>query len=167
MDKNSNAMAIQSNQTINSTDLPIDILENILFENEDLKRLIAHLNFSIKNNQSQSDDSLMVLEFWPWQVVLISLYSITAIASLLMNAITIYVLLSKKERLIPSILWKFLINLSIADMCMSIFCIPFSYTGVMLQRWIFFDFLCPIVNFAQVCSVFVSVWTLTIIGIDR
>jgi hypothetical protein len=27
--------------------------------------------------------------------------------------------------------------------------------------------LCPIVNFAQICSVFVSVWTLTIIGIDR
>jgi hypothetical protein len=109
--------------------------------------------------------SLDALEFWPWQVIIISLYSATAFISLGSNLVTIIVLL-KGDR-ISSELWKFLINLSVSDIAMSIFSIPFTYTGFMLGRWIFPPQLCPIVNFAQLCSVFVSVWTLTIIGIDR
>ncbi len=108
---------------------------------------------------------LDALEFWPWQVIIISLYSATAFISLGSNLVTIIVLL-KGDR-ISSELWKFLVNLSVSDIAMSIFSIPFTYTGFMLGRWIFPPHLCPIVNFAQLCSVFVSVWTLTIIGIDR
>ncbi|KPM07725.1 7 transmembrane receptor (rhodopsin family)-like protein 10 [Sarcoptes scabiei] len=50
---------------------------------------------------------------------------------------------------------------------MATFCIPFTYTNYMLGRWIFPTFLCPIIPFFQITSVSVSVWTLTIIGIDR
>jgi hypothetical protein len=60
-----------------------------------------------------------------------------------------------------------LLNLSISDLLMAIFSIPFTYTIFMLGRWIFPKFLCPCVQFAQLCSVFVSIYTLTAIGIDR
>lgn len=131
------------------------------------------LNASIYNNSNSNNSGhnlgelplLDALEFWPWQVLLICIYSATAFISLGSNIITIIVLL-KGDR-ISSELWKFLINLSFSDITMSLFSIPFTYTNYMLNRWIFPTPLCPIVNFMQLCSVFVSVWTLTIIGIDR
>jgi hypothetical protein len=122
------------------------------------------LKSSINNTRSELP-SLEALDFWPYQVILIILYSTTAFISLGFNIITIIVLL-KGDR-ISSELWKFLINLSISDITMATFSIPFTYTGFMLGRWIFPPQLCPFVQFAQLCSVFVSVWTLTAIGIDR
>jgi len=100
-----------------------------------------------------------------WQTLLIILYTTTAIVSLASNVITIIVLI-KGERF-SSELWKYLINLSVADITMAIFSIPFTYTMFMLGRWIFPTWLCPIVQFTQVFSVFISVYTLTVIGIDR
>jgi hypothetical protein len=127
----------------------------------------AKVSHNLTNNLTVSENlpPLDALELWPWQVIIISLYSATAFISLGSNLVTIIVLL-KGDR-ISSELWKYLINLSVSDIAMSIFSIPFTYTGFMLGRWIFPPQLCPIVNFAQLCSVFVSVWTLTIIGIDR
>jgi len=117
-------------------------------------------------NASTSDlPSLEALDFWPYQVILIILYSMTAFVSFGFNIITIIVLL-KGDRM-SSELWKFLINLSVSDIAMATFSIPFTYTGFMFGRWIFPPELCPVVQFAQLCSVFVSVWTLTAIGFDR
>ena len=129
-------------------------------------KLVAKFNNTAGNSTgSRPLPPLDALAFWPWQVTIISLYSTTAFVSLGSNLITIIVLL-KGDR-ISSELWKFLINLCISDIAMSIFSIPFTYTNFMFGRWLFLPMLCPVVNFAQLCSVFVSVWTLTIIGIDR
>ncbi|XP_054155174.1 RYamide receptor-like [Oppia nitens] len=122
----------------------------------------------VGNNISLSSSNIPALEalsFWPYQVLLIGLYSTTALISLSFNVVTILVLV-KGDRL-SSELWKFLVNLSAADITMATFSIPFTYTGFMLGRWIFPTFLCPIVQFVQLLSVFVSVWTLTAIGFDR
>ena len=128
--------------------------------------LVAKLNSTVADVKgSRSFPAQDARAFWPWQVTIISLYSTTAFVSLGSNLITIIVLL-KGDR-ISSELWKFLINLCISDIAMSIFSIPFTYTNFMFGRWLFPPQLCPVVNFAQLCSVFVSVWTLTIIGIDR
>lgn len=37
----------------------------------------------------------------------------------------------------------------------------------MLGRWVFHPLFCPFVQFMQILSVFVSIYTLTAIGIDR
>ena len=119
-------------------------------------------------NETQVDEELPrleALEFWPYQVILIVLYSTTAFISLTSNMITIVVLI-KGDR-ISSELWKYLVNLSVSDIVLSLLSIPFTYTSYMLNQWIFPTQLCPVVNFAQTCSVFVTVWTLTVIGIDR
>jgi len=116
------------------------------------------------SNSSEGLPDLKLLD-GHWQSFLIVLYTTTAIVSLASNIITIIVLV-KGERL-SSELWKYLINLSVADITMAIFSIPFTYTMFMLGRWIFPTWLCPIVQFTQVCSVFISVYTLTVIGIDR
>lgn len=114
----------------------------------------------------REDASVAIVAFWPWQLILISVYTLTSVLTLALNAMTIWVL-AHYGRTISAELWKFLVSLAVADISMSLFCIPFTYTNVLLQQWIFYDFLCPLVNFAQCCSIFVSVWTLTVIGIER
>ncbi|KAH7643102.1 myokinin receptor-like protein [Dermatophagoides farinae] len=112
-----------------------------------------------------NEPQLEALPFYPWQIILIMIYSTTAFISLGSNALTIIILLRNEQ--VSTELWKFLLNLSISDITMALFCIPFTYTNYMLGRWIFPHFLCPIIPFFQVTAVSVSIWTLTIIGIDR
>jgi hypothetical protein len=100
-----------------------------------------------------------------WQILLIVLYSLTAALSLIGNAIAIWVLMAGKRS--SRELRIFLVNLSLSDITMAIFSIPFTYTDFMLGRWIFLPQFCPVVQFMQLASVFVSVYTLTAIGIDR
>lgn len=133
---------------------------------------IWYMNKSITTNANitQEDQynnipNLEALEFYPWQIILISIYSTTAFISLSSNVLTIVILLRGKH--VSTELWKFLLNLSIADIVMATFCIPFTYTNYMLGKWIFPHFLCPIIPFLQTTSVSVSIWTLTVIGIDR
>ena len=108
---------------------------------------------------------LEALSFVPWQIILIVIYSSTAFISLGSNVLTIVILIRGQH--VSTELWKFLLNLSVADIMMAIFCIPFNYTSYMLGRWLLPNFLCPIINFVQITSVSVSILTLTAIGIDR
>lgn len=98
-----------------------------------------------------------------WQLCLAVLYSLTAITSFILNVATVIVL----SRIKRSELTKYLINLSVSDLLMSLFSIPFTYTEYMLGRWIFSSFLCPVVRFVVTLSVFVSVATMTVIGVNR
>jgi hypothetical protein len=82
---------------------------------------------------------LEALERMP-QIILIILYSTTAIVSFVSNSTVIFVLVFGKKS--SNELKKFLINLAIADMCMASMSIPFTYTDFMLGRWIFPSFLC-------------------------
>ncbi|XP_075678995.1 uncharacterized protein LOC113796972 [Dermatophagoides pteronyssinus] len=100
-----------------------------------------------------------------WQIIIIFLYTLTAALALFGNILAICALLfgrraSKELRI-------FLVNLSMSDIMMALFSIPFTYTDFMLGRWIFAPAFCPIVQQMQMTCVFVSVYTLTAIGIDR
>lgn len=119
----------------------------------------------LMNQTYYSEPQLEALPFYPWQIIMIIVYSTTAIISCGSNMLTIIILLRGEQ--VSTELWKFLLNLSISDITMATFCIPFTYTNYMLGRWIFPRFLCPIIPFLQITSVSVSIWTLTIIGIDR
>lgn len=99
------------------------------------------------------------------QRFLIGLYSLTAALALIGNVLAIVVL--TKGRRSSRDLRLFLINLSLSDILMAIFSIPFTFTNFIMGRWIFFPQTCPLVQSIQVVSVFVSIYTLTIIGIDR
>lgn len=125
-----------------------------------------HNHQKLHQQQQQPDYSpIETLPYWPNQVILITLYSSIAFASALLNSLAIAILW-RSESICPE-LYLYLINLSISDIVMSLLCIPFTYTSFILNRWIFSPVFCPVVNFAQICSVMVSIWTLVVIGIDR
>ncbi|KAG1655956.1 RYamide receptor [Nymphon striatum] len=101
----------------------------------------------------------------PLQTFLITLYSFTAIFSFAGNITVICVMIGGRRS--SRDLRYLLTNLALSDIMMAIFCIPFTYTEVLLNRWIFSIKFCPIVQFLQHCTVTSSVYTLTVIGIDR
>jgi len=101
----------------------------------------------------------------PAQWFLIVLYSITAAVALFGNVFAIVVLI-RGQRSSPQ-LRIFLVNLSMSDITMAIFSIPFTYTSFVMGRWFLAPSLCPLVQAIQVLSVFVSIYSLTLIGIDR
>ncbi|XP_053202617.1 neuropeptide Y receptor type 5-like [Panonychus citri] len=101
----------------------------------------------------------------PLQIFLICLYSLTALLAFGGNITAIWVLMAGKRS--SKELRIFLVNLAASDITMALFSIPFTYTSYMLNRWIFHPLFCPFVQFMTLCSVIVSVYTLTAIGIDR
>lgn len=99
------------------------------------------------------------------QAALIVIYTLTTALSVVGNLIVIIVFIfGKRSR---SDLRGFLINLACADLIMAVFCLPFTFTMVMLDNWIFSEPMCPIVLYMQTVSVTASVCTNMAIGIDR
>ena len=99
------------------------------------------------------------------QLFLFYLYSLTSLLALIGNLTVIFVECFGRRSALN--LRKFLINLAISDILLGVFCVPFTYTDFMLGRWIFPHWLCPIAQFVQVLSVFVTAFTLTFIGVER
>lgn len=100
-----------------------------------------------------------------YQIFLVALYSLTSVSALLGNVTVILVEMYGRHS--AHNLRYFLINLAISDIIIGVFCVPFTYTDFMLGRWIFPEFLCPVAQVVQLISVFVTAFTLTIIGIER
>ncbi|XP_038651789.1 neuropeptide Y receptor type 5-like [Scyliorhinus canicula] len=97
--------------------------------------------------------------------IIIIMYASATLLSLSGNILVIWVLtMGCRTRTDITV---FLINLAVADLTMAIFCIPLTFTEVLLQRWLFGELLCPLVRFAQILSVSVSIYTLMTIGVDR
>lgn len=139
---------MQSNQTVDTAQ-PVPLVYNELHFNA--TPITPNTSTNSHKNYGQFRKKESLLEGF-WAQVLIWSYSLTAICALVLNLGTIFVL-AHSERAISTELWRFLVNLSVADIGMAIFCIPFTYTEVMFQNWIFPSLLCPVVNFAQLCSV--------------
>ncbi|KPM10348.1 7 transmembrane receptor (rhodopsin family)-like protein 12 [Sarcoptes scabiei] len=114
--------------------------EVIIFENE---------SFSIDNFEIASKEL---------QLCLTILYSVTAALALIGNLLSIMVLL--KDQRSSRDLRLFLVNLSLSDILMSVFSIPFTYTDFIMGRWMFDPKLCPIVQSMQIVSPFIAnFWT--------
>ena len=99
------------------------------------------------------------------QYLLTTLYLLTSLFSFIGNIVSIVVLIVGK-RSSPE-LKKYLINLSISDILMALFSIPFTYTDFMLGRWVLPSILCPFAQFITIFSLCASVVTLTAIAIER
>ena len=107
---------------------------------------------------------LEALNSWK-QYLLTALYSSTSLFAFVGNIVSIIVLIVGK-RSSPE-LKKYLINLSISDILMALFSIPFTYTDFMLGRWTLPSILCPFAQFITIFSLCASVATLTAIAIER
>ena len=99
-------------------------------------------------------------------IILLSLlYGSISFVTVIGNALVILVI--AKNRQMRTVTNFFIANLSVADVIIGIFGIPFQFQAALLQRWDLPDFLCPVAPFIKDLTVNVSIITLTVISIDR
>ncbi|KAK4880920.1 hypothetical protein RN001_004239, partial [Aquatica leii] len=93
------------------------------------------------------------------------MYSIIFIVAMIGNGIICYIVVSSPR--MRSVTNYFIMNLAIGDILITIFCVPFTSVSYLQQYWSFGGFLCPVVNYSQAVSVFVSAYTMVAISVDR
>ncbi|XP_041369647.1 probable G-protein coupled receptor 83 [Gigantopelta aegis] len=97
--------------------------------------------------------------------ILIIAYSILCVISLFGNSLVCYVILKNKR--LHTATNFFIANLAISDLLVTCLNVPFNIIRHMMDDWLLGDFLCNLVNFSLMVSVYVSTYTLTVIAIDR
>lgn len=99
-----------------------------------------------------------------WQVALVILFSSTAIFSLVSNVLAIFILLN--QDCFTSELWKYLVNLSVADILMALFCIPVRLSPTKKQ-WLKSMAVSLIIFFIFIVQLrFIHAWPLDFSNLD-
>ncbi|KDR22267.1 Orexin receptor type 1, partial [Zootermopsis nevadensis] len=61
----------------------------------------------------------------------------------------------------------FLVNLSVADLLVTLICMPVAISQAVIKLWLYGEFMCKITYYLQGVSVGASVFTITAMSIDR
>lgn len=96
---------------------------------------------------------------------LILAYSVLFIISFCGNALVCYVIFRQKR--LYTVTNFFIANLAVADLFVTLVNVPFNIARNLMEEWPFGDFLCHLVNFSLMVSVYVSTFTLAAIALDR
>ncbi|KAI1733012.1 7 transmembrane receptor (rhodopsin family) domain-containing protein [Ditylenchus destructor] len=102
------------------------------------------------------------------KVIAVLLYSCLSLVAFIGNSLILAVFFYFRRLRTPTNM--LIANLAVADLMISVFCIPLSYWHVIIfedQRWIFGSAMCRLFNYLQATAVFLSSWTLVAISFDR
>jgi allatostatin receptor len=145
---------VHNTQTTNITS--VKLLNKIMSPNQ------SQANYSMYEAHADSDTPAINLELIVSLVIGI-LYSITFLVGIVGNSLVVsIILINKKMRSSTNIL---ILSLAIADLLFVIVCIPF--TGFNYTTWYFGDFWCKIVQYTSNATVYVSVYLLVLMSVDR
>ncbi|CAO1385785.1 unnamed protein product [Diamesa serratosioi] len=96
---------------------------------------------------------------------IIPLYSVIFLLAVIGNSLVILTLVqNKRMRTITNL---FLLNLSLSDLFLGVFCMPFTLSGTLLRNFVFGEIMCKLLPYLQATSVSVSAWTLVAISVER
>lgn len=128
----------------------------------------ALLNSTLTLNQSNS--SLFLLDVPCWQssamtLTLVLCYCLVLILGLLGNILLICIIMHQRDP--PNVTSILIANLSVSDILVSVFCLPFTVVYTLMDHWIFGGLLCRLMPFVQCVSVTVSVLSLVLIALER
>lgn len=120
-------------------------------------------NTSYSNGTFSGDD---MYDVPPGIVALLAfLYGSISLLAIVGNGLVILVIVRNKK--MQSVTNLYIANLAFADVMIGALSIPFQFQAALLQKWVLPNFLCSLVPFVQTLSVNISVFTLTMISIDR
>jgi hypothetical protein len=94
------------------------------------------------------------------------LYSLLIITSLTSNPLLIYVLLWRRKTQLK-LIDIFVANLSLSDLFLTIFNIPLCLIIYFSEQWPFGSLLCQLGTYSTSCSIYVNIFTMAYISIDR
>ncbi|XP_064537078.1 cholecystokinin receptor isoform X1 [Drosophila montana] len=115
---------------------------------------------AVGSGRSSSSSAPTEMPAW-----LIPSYSLILLCAVVGNLLVISTLM--QNRRMRTITNLFLLNLAISDMLLGVLCMPVTLVGTLLRNFIFGEFLCKLIQFAQAASVAVSSWTLVAISCER
>ncbi|TMS38602.1 hypothetical protein L596_005292 [Steinernema carpocapsae] len=104
----------------------------------------------------------------PCRILAICLYSILSVIAIVGNSLIVLMIVYFRRLHTPTNV--LILNLAIADLLISLLCMPFSYWHVIIfddQRWVFGALFCKLFAYLQATAVFLSSWTLVVISFDR
>ncbi|XP_068613238.1 orexin receptor type 2-like [Brachionichthys hirsutus] len=133
----------------------------------------AHVaNRSESRPHSTVDDDELLRYIWSdylhpkqYEWVLIAAYIVVFFVSLVGNSLVCFSVW--KNRHMHTVTNYFIVNLSFADVLVTIICLPASLVVDITETWFFGNTLCKVVPYLQTISVSVSVLTLSCIAQDR
>ncbi|KAL3875927.1 hypothetical protein ACJMK2_033831 [Sinanodonta woodiana] len=100
------------------------------------------------------------------KAIIITMYSVIIIFSVGGNSIVCFIVF--RARRMRTVMNFFIVSLAMSDLLMAVLCIPFTFVAnLVINSWPFGAFLCPVVTFLQVVTVFMSSFTLVAISLDR
>ncbi|CAF0804345.1 unnamed protein product [Adineta ricciae] len=108
---------------------------------------------------------LTFADLYTYEAIILIIYGIMIVFSFFTNFIAMIIFLfGRRSR---SDLSPFLLNLSVFNIIMTAYCIPFTITSVIFQRWLYARELCIVLDLFKTFSVTGVLVTLIIIAIDR
>ncbi|KAL6478471.1 hypothetical protein MHYP_G00143060 [Metynnis hypsauchen] len=126
------------------------------------------LNSSLSGNHSNATQFPLDGPCWESlavTLILVLCYGLVLIMGLLGNILLICIIARQRDR--PNVTSIFIANLSISDILMCVFCLPFTLSSMLMDQWVFGAALCRLTPFIQCMSVTVSVLSLVLIALER
>ncbi|XP_053571585.1 galanin receptor type 1-like [Bombina bombina] len=103
----------------------------------------------------------------PEVVIVPIIFGLIFLLGIIGNTLVMIVIGRIKSRRSRSTTNTFIVNLSIADLCFLLFCVPFQATIYSLPEWVFGAFFCKFVHYFVMVSMLVSIFTLVAMSVDR
>ncbi|XP_039188895.1 prolactin-releasing peptide receptor-like isoform X2 [Crotalus tigris] len=121
---------------------------------------------ALRNSSNFSSQFTSVELIQSFKPLIIPCYTLVVLVGIFGNYLLLYVICKTKK--MHNVTNFFIGNLAFSDMLMCATCIPFTLAYAFdPQGWIFGKFLCYFVFLMQPMTVYVSVFTLTAIAVDR
>lgn len=139
---------------------------NITTENSSVGRIYEVAVQSANGSAKRSPQFVGVELLQSFKLLIIPCYTLVVLVGVFGNYLLLYVIcLTRKMHNVTNF---FIGNLAFSDMLMCATCVPFTLAYAFNpQGWVFGKFMCYLVFLIQPVTVYVSVFTLTAIGVDR
>lgn len=123
--------------------------------------------YRVKLNSSNSSSEFTGVQLiQSYKLVIIPCYALVVLIGIFGNYLLLYVIWRTKK--MHNVTNFFIGNLAFSDMLMCATCVPFTLAYAFnSQGWVFGKFMCYFVFLIQPVTVYVSVFTLTAIAVDR
>ncbi|KAK3539508.1 hypothetical protein QTP70_009486 [Hemibagrus guttatus] len=141
-------------------------LGNITAENSSTGRIYEVAVQSANGSTKRSPQFVGVELLQSYKLLIIPCYTMVVLVGVFGNYLLLYVICQTRK--MHNVTNFFIGNLAFSDMLMCATCVPFTLAYAFNPRgWVFGKFMCYLVFLIQPVTVYVSVFTLTAIGVDR
>ena len=100
-----------------------------------------------------------------WRGLLMTLYILVILLGLLGNTVVVFVVV--RNRKMQNVTNIFIANLALSDISLSVYSLPIQLYYQLTDNWIFGEVMCRILFAAFLIPLYVSVWTILLIALDR